>query len=258
MIAVGIDVSKGKSTVAILNGDGSMRAHPYEMNHSKAELDALIKYIKAVDDQPIILMEPTSHYHYPLLKAFIDAGLSPSLVNPYLLKKYGDAELRKTKTDKKDALRIARYALEKWYTLVPYSPLDQKYEDLRFLSSQYSQRISMVTKSKIQLINLLDESMPGITKILALKSRNPEKCMLLQFVKRFHSFDYINSIGKTRFMDILHWPIRLVNATLKQKVSPFTSFQKPASRLVATASIWLLLSINVWIYCLNRNVLLTR
>ena len=180
MIAVGIDVSKGKSTVAILDGDGSIRAHPYEMNHSKAELDALIKYIKAVDDHPIILMEPTSHYHYPVLKAFRDAGLSPSLVNPYLLKKYGDAELRKTKTDKKDALRIARYALEKWYSLVPYSPLDQKYEDLHFLSSQYSQRISLVTKSKVQLINLLDESMPGITRILALKSRNPEKCMLLQ------------------------------------------------------------------------------
>ena len=201
MIAVGIDISKGKSTVAILDGDGSIRAHPYEMNHSKSELDALIKYIKAVDDHPIILMEATGHYHYPVLKAFLDAGLSPALVNPYLLQKYGDAELHKAKTDKKDALRIARYALEKWYSLVPYSPLDQKYEDLRFLSSQYRQRISMVTKSKVQLINLLDESMPGITKILALKSRNPEKCMLLQFIKRFHSFDYIGSIGKTRFMN---------------------------------------------------------
>ena len=201
MIAVGIDISKGKSTVAILDGDGSIRAHPYEMNHSKAELDALIKYIKAVDDHPIILMEATGHYHYPVLKVFLDAGLSPSLVNPYLLKKYGDAELRKAKTDKKDALRIARYALEKWYSLVPYSPLEQKYEDLRFLSSQYRQRISMVTKSKVQLINLLDETMPGITKILALKSRNPEKCMLLQFIKRFHSFGYINEIGKTRFMN---------------------------------------------------------
>ena len=107
----------------------------------------------------------------------------------------------KAKTDKKDALRIARYALEKWYSLVPYTPMDRKYEDLRFLSSQYRQRISMVTKVKIQLIDLLDEAMPGITGILALKSRNPEKCMLLQFIKRFHSFDYINRIGKTRFMN---------------------------------------------------------
>ena len=42
MIAVGIDISKGKSMVAILNHDGSVRAQPYEMHHSKPELDALI------------------------------------------------------------------------------------------------------------------------------------------------------------------------------------------------------------------------
>ena len=136
-----------------------------------------------------------------MLNAFFKAGISFSVINPYLMKKYGDAELRKAKTDRKDALRIARYALEKWCSLVPYTPMDQNYEDLKFLSSQYSQRISLVVKTKIQLINLLDESMPGITGILALKSRNPEKCMLLQFIKRFHSFDYINRIGKTRFMN---------------------------------------------------------
>ena len=31
MIAVGIDVSKAKSTVAILNGDGSIRAKPKDI-----------------------------------------------------------------------------------------------------------------------------------------------------------------------------------------------------------------------------------
>ena len=104
MIAVGIDVSKGKSTVAILNGDGSIRAHPYEMNHSKAELDALIKYIKAVDDHPIILMEPTSHYHYPVLKAFLDAGLSPSTYQSgQLTSSYAHMEKRGS--------RYLRYAL---------------------------------------------------------------------------------------------------------------------------------------------------
>ena len=201
MIAVGIDISKGKSTVAILNSDGSIRIKPYEMHHTKPDLDALIKYITQTDISPVILMEATGHYHYPVLQALLAAGLSPCLINPYLMKKFGDTELRKAKTDRKDALRIARYALEKSYLLTPYSPVEQKYDDLKFLSAQYRQRISMVTKSKNQLINLLDETMPGITHILALKSRNPEKCMLLQFIKRFHSFDYINEIGKTRFMN---------------------------------------------------------
>ena len=35
MIAVGIDVSKSKSTVAILNSDGSTLVKPYAMMHSQ-------------------------------------------------------------------------------------------------------------------------------------------------------------------------------------------------------------------------------
>jgi transposase len=69
-------------------------------------------------------MENTGHYHYPVLKAFEDEGLSVCLINAYQMKKYGDTELRKAKTDKKDALRIARYALEKGYSLVPHTSMD--------------------------------------------------------------------------------------------------------------------------------------
>lgn len=116
------------------------------------------------------------------------------------MKKYGDVEIHKAKTDKKDALRIAAYALEKSYKLVPYSSMEQKYEDLKFLSRQYDQRISYVAKLKVQLIALLDQTMPGITKILPLNSRNPEKCALLLFIKRFKSFDEIQRIGKARFL----------------------------------------------------------
>ena len=72
MIAVGIDVSKSKSTVSILNGDGSIRAKPFNVHHTADELLALVNYIKGTSEVPIILMEPTSHYHYPLLKAFQD------------------------------------------------------------------------------------------------------------------------------------------------------------------------------------------
>ena len=201
MIAVGIDVSKNKSTVAILNGDGSIRAKPFDVHHVADELQALVDYIKRTSETPTILMEPTSHYHYPLLKAFQEANLPICLINPYQMKKYGDTELRKAKTDKRDALRIAQYALEKSYSLVPYTPADQKYEDLRFLSRQYSQRISTLTVAKVQLLSLLDETMPGITTILPLKSRDPDNCVLLRFIKRFKSFDVIRKMGKTRFLE---------------------------------------------------------
>ena len=174
MIAVGIDVSKSKSTVAILDSYGTVLATPFNMAHTQPEMNALVSRLKAFDEPITILLEYTGHYHYPVLKKLQDEGLPVCVVNPYQMKKYGDVEIHKAKTDKKDALRIATYALEKSYRLVPYSAMEQKYEDLKFLSRQYQQRISMVAGFKVQLINLLDQTMPGITKILALKSRNPE------------------------------------------------------------------------------------
>ena len=149
MIAVGIDVSKSKSTVAILNSDGSLRIKPYDMKHNHPEMNALVNYLNELDEPLIILMEYTGHYHYPVLKELTDEHFSVCLVNPYQMKKYGDTELRRSKTDKKDAIRIATYALEKSYQLVPYSVDDQKYVDLKMLSRQYSQRMSTLTINKV-------------------------------------------------------------------------------------------------------------
>ena len=112
MLAVGIDISKSKSVAAILNQDGSMHTSPFEFHHTQPELDAFIKYILNNNQSATILMENTGHYHYPVLKAFREAGLPVCTVNAYQIKKFGDMDLRKAKTDKKDAVRIARYALE--------------------------------------------------------------------------------------------------------------------------------------------------
>ena len=201
MLAVGIDVSKTKSAAAILNQDGTVHTKPFEFHHTQSEMTSIIKFIKDQNQPVTILMENTGHYHYPVLKAFQDAGLPVCLINPYQMKKYGDTELRKTKTDKKDALRIAKYALEKNYSLVPYASMDQKYEDLRFLSRQYQQRMSTLTTNKIFLINLLDETMPGVTRFLSLNSRDPETSIAMLFIKRYKSYDRIRKMGKTRFLE---------------------------------------------------------
>ena len=218
MIAVGIDVSKSKSTVAILDSYGTVLATPFNMAHTQPEMNALVSRLKELGEPVTILLEYTGHYHYPVLKKLQDEGFPVCVVNPYQMKKYGDVEIHKAKTDKKDALRIATYALEKSYKLVPYSFMEQKYEDLKFLSRQYDQRIAFVAKLKVQLINLLDQTMPGITKFLALKSRNPEKSALMLFIKRYKSFDEIQRMGKTRFLS--------TNATLMKKTTDRHAPQK--------------------------------
>lgn len=113
MLAIGIDISKSKSAVAILNQDGSIHTKPFEFHHTKDEMSAVISYIKDQNQPVTILMENTGHYHYSVMKVFGEANLPVCLINAYQMKKYGDMELRKVKTDRKDALRIAKYALEK-------------------------------------------------------------------------------------------------------------------------------------------------
>ena len=176
MIAVGIDVSKSKSTVAILNSDGTPLAHPFNMAHTMPEMNSLVERLRAFDTPVTILMEYTGHYHYPVLKKLQAEGFPVCLINPYQMKKYGA------------------------YKLTPYSAMEQKYEDLRFLSRQYGQRIADVSRLKTQLLDHLDQTMPGITSLLALKSRTPDNCVLLLFIKRFNSFDEIHRIGKPRFL----------------------------------------------------------
>ena len=112
MIAVGIDVSKSKSTVAILDSYGTVLATPFNMAHTQPEMNALVSRLKEFDEPVTILLEYTGHYHYPVLKKLQDEGFPVCVVNPYQMKKYGDVEIHKAKTDKKDVLRIATYALE--------------------------------------------------------------------------------------------------------------------------------------------------
>ena len=192
---------KFRQMLVVCTSSDAMLIQHFEFHHDQPEMNALIKYIKEQKQPVTILMENTGHYHYPVLKAFEEAELQIYLINAYQMKKYGDMELRKAKTDKKDALRIARYALEKGYTLVPHTSMDQKYEDLRFLARQYNQRMGTLTTNKVFLINLLDETMPGITKLLALTTRDPETSLTMLFIKRFKYFDRIKKMGKTRFLD---------------------------------------------------------
>lgn len=201
MIAVGVDVSKSKSMVAILSSDGEIIAQPFEVYHVNDSLDNLITNLLTLNDDIKIVMEATGHYHLPILKKFLEANLFVSVMNPYLMKKYGDNQIRKAKTDRKDAMRMATYALEKAYTLIPYTSLEQKYLDLKFLSRQYNQRISTKVKNRVYLGNLLDETMPGIETILMAKTTKPENNMLYNFINKYQNFDTIKKMGEKKFLN---------------------------------------------------------
>ena len=61
MIAVGIDISKAKSTVAVIDSDGTVLASPFTMAHTQPEMEAFVSYLKGLGEPTTILMEYTGH-----------------------------------------------------------------------------------------------------------------------------------------------------------------------------------------------------
>lgn len=123
MISVGIDVSKGKSTVCILKPYGEIMCSPFEMLHGEKELNALDDLLNKLDGEIRIVMEATGIYHLPILTFFHEKGYFVSVINPFAMKKYAkDNSIRGAKTDKLDSIMIANYGIANSHFLRPAGP----------------------------------------------------------------------------------------------------------------------------------------
>ena len=114
MNAVGIDVSKNKSMVAVARPFGQIVVKPFEVRHTAIELKKLADLLKSLDGETRVVMEHTGRYYEPVAQYIHASGVFVSAVNPLLIREYGNNSLRRVKTDKADSLKIARYALDNW------------------------------------------------------------------------------------------------------------------------------------------------
>ena len=164
---VGIDISKGKSTIAILSIEGEVIKEPFEFYHNQKDLDNLNLLLNNYSKEDLkIIMEETGTYHLPVLSYLIDKGYCVIAENAFRIKKYLDRGLRKAKTDKKDSLKLAEYACDNWYKLKMPIIEDKNYKDLRFLSRQYFAFNSIKIQQKVNFSNLTDMLFPGYYQLL--------------------------------------------------------------------------------------------
>ena len=72
---VGIDVSKGKSTVAILSIEGEVIEMPFNINHDVEDLEKLDTKLREFSKEDLkIVLEQTETYHLPILTYLLDKG----------------------------------------------------------------------------------------------------------------------------------------------------------------------------------------
>ena len=111
MISVGIDVSKGKSTVCVLKPGGEVLRTPFEIQHTMKDLLSLVNLIESYTEEVRVILEDTGHYHWPVVTLLVEKDIFVCTVNALRMKKYCAQSIRKAKNDRIDAFRIASYGL---------------------------------------------------------------------------------------------------------------------------------------------------
>lgn len=201
MNAAGIDVSKGKSMIAVSRPLGEVVSKPFEVHHTGSELRKLADYLKSLDGETRVVMEHTGRYYEPIAQYLHSAGLYVSAVNPKLIKDYGNNSLRKVKTDKADAVKISRYGLDSWSELPEYTPMDTIRSQLKTLNRQFELYTKMKTSLKNNLISLLDQTYPGVDALFDSPVRKNGSQKWVDFAASFWHVDCVRKTSLAAFTE---------------------------------------------------------
>ena len=185
MNSVGIDISKGRSTVAVMRPFGEVVISPFEVRHTDSELSELARRLKSLDGETRVVMEATGNYHAPVAWLLHDAGLYVSVVNAKLVHGCGNNDLRHVKTDRKDAVKLANYGLDRWLTLPRYVPEEDTRLLLKSCYRQYRQYSKVQTVLKNNLISLLDTTFPNANRLFNSPVRADGSEKWVDFVAEF-------------------------------------------------------------------------
>ena len=163
--AVGIDVSKHKSMVAVRRPGGEIVMHPFEVCHTSDDLSRLASTLKKLGGDIRVVMEHTGNYWRPLALTLKKAGFFVSVVNAMLIHDFSDNSIRKLKTDRADSLKIANYALTFWNELPPFDDEEETRLLLKTQSRMYERITTTATALKNGLIALSDQTFAGVNLV---------------------------------------------------------------------------------------------
>ena len=151
---LGIDVSKKTIDCAVRLADGKFKHK--KVSNDAAGFRAVSVWLKQLSDvAPHVCMEATGVYFEKCAEYFSDEGYSVSVVNPVCIKRYGQAKLMRTKTDKADAKLIAMYCHEQspeaWQAPAPAERVLRAYvmrlESLLSMKTQESNRLDVAREA---------------------------------------------------------------------------------------------------------------
>ena len=159
---VGIDISKYKHDFCIISNTGQVIVENCSFENNKKGFQNLLEKLKPYNKSEVhIAFEATGHYSLNLELFLINQDYSFMKMNPLVIHQFLKARsLRRTKTDKADALTIVQYLMS-----VPYKPNSNLLYNIYSLKSLCRTREFLIkerSKFAVLLTNELDKSFPEL------------------------------------------------------------------------------------------------
>lgn len=162
MIYVGIDIAKLNHYAVVISSDGVVLTEPFKFTNDG---DGFLKLSDELSDyapEPAIIgLESTAHYGDNLVRYLVANDYKVCVLNPIQTSSKRKDRIRKTKTDKVDAIVIAETVMTlKSRRYVTFYDLDLM--DLKTLGRFRQKSIKQRTRLKIQLTSYVDQVFPEL------------------------------------------------------------------------------------------------
>jgi transposase len=168
---VGIDISKDKFDACGITEDEA-KLFQFSTTMDRKGFEKLKGHLAAVSLSSVLIgMESTASYHVNLFSYLVSEGYKVLLINPLLISNYVKMQLRKTKTDKKDAVVIAQFLLANGDTLVQRAT-PSLISDLRDLARQRESLVDEMTALKIEIKRLLNITFPELEHMVGIFTKS--------------------------------------------------------------------------------------
>ena len=95
MLSIGIDVSKGKSTVCGMKPGGEIVYTPFEVQHTREGMSELVSLLHSSGEEVRAVLESTGSYHCPVVAALLESGIFVSVVNSLRMKRFCSQSIRR-------------------------------------------------------------------------------------------------------------------------------------------------------------------
>jgi len=161
MFYVGIDIAKNTHVAAISDDSITILEEPFSFNNNLLGFNQLLKVLVLYPKEQLLIgLEATAHYGENLLNFLFQNGYKVALLNPLQTAALRKNNIRKTKTDKVDALTIIKVL--KFEDVTTISNRDINLIALRSLCNQRRNLLTLRTRSKIQLVAYMDQVFPEL------------------------------------------------------------------------------------------------